>query len=657
MKKRLFTLSLIGWLILILCSSTYAATVSTDEGIVFDTSSGTITDYTGSRYSITIPETIEGVPVTIIGANAFNGQGQKVQLLEVTLPNSIEVIRANAFANNRLTAITLSESILRIEEGAFKSNQIAKLAIPDSLVSLGSESFMYNGIVELTLGKGLDFITDSAFKGNALKSVIFSENIAVIGPQAFADNQLESVKFNPSIESIGRYAFGNNYLTNVTIPESVMEIDNSAFKNNKLENQTTFQLVNLAVSPSRINRFEDVISLSNGGHMINGASLVLSYVNDHGETISPSKTAVDPQTNANRTHNNLSIYYRIGDKITVTPPAIEGYKPLSKSEVTLTEAMTLVQLTYDKEKVEPLTYELNPDAVTAGRLYGDDRYKTAVEISKNAFRNTKTVVLVNGSRYADAVTASVLADRLHAPILLTSDNGIPQVTLDEITRLEAKEVVVIGGSAVISEASLNALSSLKIERVYGQNRYETSAEIYRKIVKVSGPVTQLILTTGQNYPDALSVSSMAIKERAPILLTEKDTVDPSVFALIDIPRERRPSMMTVIGGTNAISEQVVEKMRTRIFTTVIAGDNRYDTSLAIAKKAYPDASTVLLATGEGFADALAAGPSTALYKAPILLTPKSKVEPAVKAYIKDQNLIIIGGESAINQKVVDLLAN
>ena len=64
--------------------------------------------------------------------------------------------------------------------------------------------------------------------------------------------------------------------------------------------------------------------------MINGASLVLSYVNDHGETISPSKTAVDPQTNANRTHNNLSIYYRIGDKITVTPPAIEGYKPLSK---------------------------------------------------------------------------------------------------------------------------------------------------------------------------------------------------------------------------------------------------------------------------------------------------------------------------------------
>ena len=145
MKKRLFTLSLIGWLILILCSSTYAATVSTDEGIVFDTSSGTITDYTGSRYSITIPETIEGVPVTIIGANAFNGQGQKVQLLEVTLPNSIEVIRANAFANNRLTAITLSESILRIEEGAFKSNQIAKLAIPDSLVSLGSESFMYNG--------------------------------------------------------------------------------------------------------------------------------------------------------------------------------------------------------------------------------------------------------------------------------------------------------------------------------------------------------------------------------------------------------------------------------------------------------------------------------------------------------------------------------
>ena len=84
----------------------------------FVTNNGTIiiTGYTGSGYAVTIPSTINGLPVSSIGDEAFF----YAPLTRVTIPNSVISIGAEAFAGCYLTAVTLPNSVTSIGDGAFR---------------------------------------------------------------------------------------------------------------------------------------------------------------------------------------------------------------------------------------------------------------------------------------------------------------------------------------------------------------------------------------------------------------------------------------------------------------------------------------------------------------------------------------------------------
>ena len=77
----------------------------------------TIADYTGAGGAVTVPNTIEGLPVTTIGDNAFC---YCTGLTSITLPASITTIGYYAFSGCRsLTSITLPNSLITIGEWAF----------------------------------------------------------------------------------------------------------------------------------------------------------------------------------------------------------------------------------------------------------------------------------------------------------------------------------------------------------------------------------------------------------------------------------------------------------------------------------------------------------------------------------------------------------
>lgn len=83
------------------------------------------------------------------------------------------------------------------------------------------------------------------------------------------------------------------------------------------------------------------------------------------------------------------------------------------------------------------------------RLAGETRYHTSVEISKNGWKDgSATVVLAKGDDYPDALSGATLAKKLNAPILLTKKDKLHQATKQEIQRLKASKVVILGGSAV-----------------------------------------------------------------------------------------------------------------------------------------------------------------------------------------------------------------
>src|SRR5699024_5076242 len=95
------------------------------------------------------------------------------------------------------------------------------------------------------------------------------------------------------------------------------------------------------------------------------------------------------------------------------------------------------------------------------RFDGKNRIETAVKISKENFEKADTVILVNSLKEVDALAASTLAGKEKAPILLIDKNNTPQIVEEEINRLEAKKIILIGGPDSLSDS---AVDCIKLEK-------------------------------------------------------------------------------------------------------------------------------------------------------------------------------------------------
>jgi putative cell wall-binding protein len=93
----------------------------------------------------------------------------------------------------------------------------------------------------------------------------------------------------------------------------------------------------------------------------------------------------------------------------------------------------------------------------------------------------------------------------------------------------------------------------------------------------------------------------------------------------------------------------------------IQAPDRYSESVAIAEEAYPDgATTVYLATGTGYADALSAGPAAVKDHAPLLLTTTDSLPDTIAAEfskLDPDEVVIVGGPNSVSPGVQTQLAN
>ncbi|MHC1694061.1 MAG: leucine-rich repeat protein [Eubacteriales bacterium] len=198
----------------------------------FDATTGTIVGYDiliGGK-SVVIPSSIEGVPVTAIGDNAFNGKG----LTSITIPEGITSIGYAAFRNNLLSSLIIPESVISIGSYAFYGNGIISVIIPYRVTSIGEYTFYNNQLASITIPEGVTTIGNWAFYNNKLTSLLLPNGFTTIGEYAFYNNRLDSIVLPNSITSIGRSAFSTNLLTSVVIPEGVTIIKESTFLNNKI---------------------------------------------------------------------------------------------------------------------------------------------------------------------------------------------------------------------------------------------------------------------------------------------------------------------------------------------------------------------------------------------------------------------------------------
>lgn len=97
----------------------------------------------------------------------------------------------------------------------------------------------------------------------------------------------------------------------------------------------------------------------------------------------------------------------------------------------------------------------------------------------------------------------------------------------------------------------------------------------------------------------------------------------------------------------------------RFSSSRIAGTDRYSTAAKISKETFPNgASTVFIANGLSFPDALSAGPAAALFDGPLLLTDPRALPTAVTAELirlQPDRVIIVGGASVVSAAVANAL--
>lgn len=297
-----------------------------------------------------------------------------------------------------------------------------------------------------------------------------------------------------------------------------------------------------------------------------------------------------------------------------------------------------------------LPSKINASAITlSSRIAGINRYETSANISKSYCKNTSEyAVIASGEDFPDALCATPLAKKYNAPILLSNSNELNIYTKTELLRLKVKNVIVIGGTGAISQNTENEISSLGINttRISGINRYETSKNIAEQLSLVS----KAILATGDNFPDALSISSIAAMQNMPILLTQKDKIPDSIQAYLN-NNEDNITDTYVVGGTGVISASVLNSLKN---PQRLCGSNRYSTNTAILNKFITnlDLSNVYTATGKNFPDALSCSVLSTNSKSPILLAEENTDASTVK-FINDnyssvKNVTAVGGTGVIS---------
>lgn len=298
------------------------------------------------------------------------------------------------------------------------------------------------------------------------------------------------------------------------------------------------------------------------------------------------------------------------------------------------------------------------------RIYGQNRYETSFNIAENFDDSmVDNVILANGENFPDALSGSVLSKKFNAPILLVDNSNFDnnKYLQDYIYNHLSKggNIYLLGGEASVSPAYVSQLKktgNYNFIRLGGKDRFDTNISIVDEMQVKTG--TPVIIVSEENFPDALSISSVAALRGYPILMSNKDNLPDKIGQELSIIK---PSKVYIIGGNSVVSDQVRNQVQNILDYTGqddivrIYGDDRYETSLNICRYFNLDSNSVVLANGTNFPDALSGSALAAKLNSPIILIDGEDAEKQ-KGYIdsvKYNRIFILGGNTSVSSTIED----
>lgn len=276
------------------------------------------------------------------------------------------------------------------------------------------------------------------------------------------------------------------------------------------------------------------------------------------------------------------------------------------------------------------------------RLSGTNRYSTSVAVSKSYYESSKEVVVASGEGFADALVGGTLSAQLNAPLLLTSSKALPEDVKNEISRLGAEKIYLLGGAETVKpevEAKLSEIASVK--RLSGKNRFETAKEIGRERLALAGTEEHHIAAVdGFEFPDALA--------SAPFI-GRFSSENAKLTLLLPFSNDIKPDY--IVGGGKSVKYdgEILKRFK---------GNDRVDTSIEIAKN-YEEflgvkPKTLIVVNGDDYPDALSAVSASKALDAPIVLNRGKAVSKNLVSYIENneiEKVIVIGGEGSVPNSV------
>jgi uncharacterized delta-60 repeat protein len=308
-------------------------------------------------------------------------------------------------------------------------------------------------------------------------------------------------------------------------------------------------------------------------------------------------------------------------------------------------------------------------APTLSRLSGADRVATAIAESSATYASggldaaasgnsptdasgkllARAVVLTGATSFADALAALPFSSYDGGPLLLTPSDHLDDAVLAEIKRVLGSpssnsdlspEVDVVGGDLAVSPAVVDTLvtAGYTVKRFAGADRYTTAVAVAKAI---GG--TRYVEANGRDYPDGIAAGVAGANIGAPLLLTDGSTLPPAAATLLS----QKALQRFAVGGPAAAADPTA---------TPIVGQDRYATAALVATEFFGTPTTVGIARGDDFADALTGGAMAAASGAPILLTPPNAANDWDRLYLTvmkpwTHTLVVFGGQSAVSDAV------
>ena len=200
----------------------------------------TITKYTGSEASVTIPDKINGYPVVYIGEYAFS---YNRTLTSVTIPATIKNIGIYAFNNcNKLTTVNNNSTVMTAVGGYafYKCTKLESINLSSPLCYIGPFAFYEcSSLKKLEIPEGVTAIERETFNScTALENIKFANTINIIRHHAFYNcTKLKTVILPDSLVTVERYAFCDcSGITTLVFPKALKTIVSYAFHCKNLKN-------------------------------------------------------------------------------------------------------------------------------------------------------------------------------------------------------------------------------------------------------------------------------------------------------------------------------------------------------------------------------------------------------------------------------------